>query len=105
MNANAYAGSELTLFAEARNWKRYWYDQIARYVEGNVLEVGAGNGNNTLVFGKSGRTRWICLEPDVSLCRELRNRADDHTIDIVAGTLQAISGERHFDTILYLDEI
>jgi ubiquinone/menaquinone biosynthesis C-methylase UbiE len=104
MNANAYVGSELALFAEARNWKRYWHNQIARYVNGTVLEVGAGSGNNTLVFSRRSLTRWVCLEPDFALCAELRNRiGNDTTCDIVAGTLAAISEEPRFDTILYLD--
>ena len=37
MNAAGYVGSELTVFAEARRWKSYWYNQIARYIYGTVL--------------------------------------------------------------------
>jgi len=104
MNAGAYVGSELTLFAEARHWKRYWYTHIERYIRGTVLEVGAGNGNNTFALENVNRTRWVCLEPDISLCRELHARAGNNkTIDVVPGTLSAIAGMPAFDTILYLD--
>lgn len=104
MNPSAYMGSELTLFAEAHRWKRYWYNQIARYIKGTVLEVGAGNGNNTAAFPESQRGRWICLEPDVSLCRQLLDRVHSGTRPaVVAGTLDAISKKPSFDTILYLD--
>ena len=36
-----YAGSELELFEKAHNWKAYWRGQIAGFVRGEVLEVGA----------------------------------------------------------------
>ena len=42
-----YVGSELDLFAEARNWKAYWSRRIGSFVRGDVLEVGAGIGSNT----------------------------------------------------------
>jgi hypothetical protein len=104
MNANAYVGSELELFEEARHWKRYWHSQIAPYIRGSVLEVGAGNGNNTRVLSGPDQIRWVCLEPDLALCRELRIRAGTGMKpDIVAGTLEAISDQPGFDTILYLD--
>ena len=45
-----YAGSELELFEKARNWKAYWRAQIAEFVRGEVLEVGAGIGANTLTL-------------------------------------------------------
>jgi SAM-dependent methyltransferase len=119
MSASTYIGCELSLFAEARRWKAYWYRQIERYVRGSVLEVGAGNGNNTLVFpmsspaivdqttsgrATSGQNKWVCLEPDVSLCAELRNRVGrENKVQIIAGTLSAMSETPGFDTILYLD--
>ena len=45
-----YVGSELELFEKARNWKAYWRAQIAGFVRGEVLEVGAGIGANTLTL-------------------------------------------------------
>ena len=42
-----YPGDELDLFSSAKNWKRYFSKRLKKYVLGNVLEVGAGNGGTT----------------------------------------------------------
>ena len=45
-----YIVSELGLFAKALNWKKYWLSQLRPFVADTVIEVGAGNGNNTGSF-------------------------------------------------------
>ena len=67
MSDFTYVGEELDLFAQARNWKRYWSDQVRPFVTGAVLEVGAGIGTNTRLLDTPGATRWTCLEPDQRL--------------------------------------
>ena len=66
-----YAGSELELFEKARNWKAYWRAQIAGFVRGEVLEVGAGIGANTLTLADLEYDRWTCLEPDAALAARI----------------------------------
>ena len=66
-----YAGSELELFEKARNWKAYWRAQIAGFVRGEVLEVGAGIGANTLTLAGLEYQRWTCLEPDAALAARI----------------------------------
>src|SRR5580700_2951228 len=75
-----YAGSELDLFAAVHHWKSYWSAEIRRFIQGDVLEVGAGIGSNTpyldtgkLDPGKSGR--FVCLEPDPQLLDRLQGQA------------------------------
>ena len=43
----AYSGSELELFADALNWKRYFAAGLRPYLGSRVLEVGAGIGGTT----------------------------------------------------------
>jgi len=61
-----YQGAELTLFAHALNWKRYFAGQVRPYLGDEVIEVGAGLGGTTaLLF--SGQRSWLCLEPDPAM--------------------------------------
>jgi len=97
-----YVGSELELFEKARNWKAYWRAQIAEFVRGEVLEVGAGIGANTLTLAGLEYQRWTCLEPDAALVARIalppggRHKA-------AAGTIDDLPAEAKFDAILYID--
>lgn len=94
-----YAGTELAIFEKAVNWKRYWSAQIAPFVRGDVLEVGAGAGSNTRVLAGLPHETYISLEPDAELAEHIRIAAPEHRKMI--GTLQDVTGR--FDTILYID--
>ena len=94
-----YAGSELAIFEKAVNWKRYWSAQIAPYVRGDVLEVGAGIGANTGVLARLSHESYTSLEPDASLAEHIGTAAPGHRK--LVGTLSDVAGL--FDTILYID--
>ena len=97
-----YAGSELELFEKARNWKAYWRAQIAAFVRGEVLEVGAGIGANTLTLASLNYSRWTCLEPDAALASRIvlpPGGRHQHMI----GTIDDLPPEAKFDAILYID--
>jgi SAM-dependent methyltransferase len=102
-----YVGTELGLFAEATNWKRYWQSKLEPFVKGRVLEVGAGNGNNTVSMIDLSFDKWTCLEPDAALANEILPRLDSHAnadrVSVEASTLADVDGEQCFDTILYID--
>jgi SAM-dependent methyltransferase len=66
-----YAGTELEVFAYARNWKRYWAGRLRPFVAGDVLEVGAGAGANTALLWNERVTSVTCLEPDAELAARL----------------------------------
>ena len=52
---NSYQGTELPLFSQASNWKKYFSSLIKQYIRGSVLEVGAGSGNTTpFIFNEKG---------------------------------------------------
>ena len=40
--ATHYIGNELELFGHAHHWKRYYRKHLSPFIQGNVLEVGAG---------------------------------------------------------------
>lgn len=106
MHEFKYAGSELELFKNVHNWKSYWSSRLRPFITGDVAEVGAGIGANTPYLKQSGHNRWICIEPDPELVRELTENVSRNPVlsqcEMVNGTLESLKGE-NFDTILYID--
>lgn len=102
-----YSGDELTLFAQATNWKRYVGSLIAPYLVGDVLEVGAGIGGTTRVFCDGRQRSWTCLEPDAELARALQGAIDAGEVPaqarVLAGTLSNVPPALGYDAVLYID--
>jgi hypothetical protein len=101
-----YEGDELAIFAQAHHWKRYWTSQVAPFIKGDVLEVGAGIGSNTTRLRHLSTGRWLCLEPDERLLTEFRKEVTLHRgapIDLVCGTISSLPENELFDTALYID--
>ncbi len=104
MTPYQYAGSELQLFEQARNWKGYFRRLMRPYLRGSILEVGAGLGSNTREFAGLDFDHWTCLEPDASLLEQIRVGVaplDRH--EAILGELDSIDPARRFDAILYID--
>jgi len=98
-----YQGRELDVFATAANWKAYWSSRIRRWIGGDVLEVGAGQGVNTLLLHGAGVRSWLCQEPDPALAAAARNAVSDTPgCSVQVGTIESI-GSLKFDSILYID--
>lgn len=101
-----YAGSELGLFAAAGNWKAYLARQIRPFLSGDILEVGAGIGSNIRFLDDGGDGRWVCLEPDADLHRQLLMNIPEadsrRRYDAICGTLATLAGQQ-FDTIVYIE--
>jgi SAM-dependent methyltransferase len=102
-----YVGSELALFAEAKNWKRYFGHLMEPYLGKEVLEVGAGVGGTTQLLCSERQLRWVGLEPDRGLAAELeqasRNGALPSCFRLALGTIADLAEQDGFDTILYVD--
>lgn len=104
MSVENYIGDELSLFARAHNWKRYWSQQLEPLIEGPVLEVGAGIGSNLTLLRKRNQT-WFALEPDPVQAEQIRthHRASSKNVSVITGTLQEVEESQRFKTILYID--
>lgn len=98
-----YPGSELELFQQAKNWKKYFAGKIKTYIKGNVLEVGAGIGETTFFLLNENVETWFCLEPDEKLFTALKNKFHSIKIKIVQGRIDDLPEALQFDTILYVD--
>lgn len=102
-----YVGTELDLFQHVVRWKSYFARQIRPFLQGDVLEVGAGFGGTTAALHVPGVARWLCLEPDVELCRTLEQRRAagllPATVEWRQGTLDVLDPGEHFDAVLYID--
>jgi len=102
-----YLGRELSLFAAAANWKRYWASQIRPYLGCRVLEVGGGLGENVGVLVSSAQQRWVCLEPDpgqaLAIARKLQAGELPACCEVRESTVEDLAVDEAFDTILYID--
>lgn len=103
MSGFAYIGSELDLFAHAVTWKAYFRSQLLPYLQGDVLEVGAGIGANTRLLCEATQRRWLCLEPDRSLAARIEGGGLPPRCEVIAGTIEDLPPQDRFDAILYLD--
>jgi SAM-dependent methyltransferase len=101
----AYVGQELDLFALATNWKRYFAALLGPYVKGTVLEVGAGRGETARALCNLTATRWVCVEPDARLARNLGEVVLPCGLrpEVIVGDLGAVPATERFDSIIYID--
>ncbi len=100
-----YIGDELTLFADAENWKRYWSNKLEPLLSDKVLEVGAGIGANLSLLRRREQ-QWTALEPDTQqagLISELVAQQKFNNVRVVAGTLSDIPDDEKYQTIIYID--
>lgn len=100
-----YQGDELALFQYAKNWKKYFSRQITLYINGQVLEVGAGIGATTLLLNNGIPVKWLLLEPDKEMSEVLETMISEKNLPdnckIQTGTIDQLTEK--FDTILYID--
>ncbi|PYQ03554.1 MAG: hypothetical protein DMF83_20820, partial [Acidobacteria bacterium] len=84
-----YPGSELPLFAHAKNFHRYYLDLFGEHVRGRVLEVGGGMGTLTGLLLDRGISGLTVCEPDPALAHELATRfASD--VRVIRGTVEDV---------------
>lgn len=98
-----YVGTELDVFAHARNWKAYWSSMLRPYVHSDVLEVGAGLGANVPLFLSPSVKSLLCLEPDPVLAARIEQVVGSTPgIKVRTGTVTSLAGMQ-FDAVLYID--
>ena len=69
------AANMLAAMSGAKHFNHWMADTIAPWVEGEVLELGAGIGNLTLLLS-SGEHRYVATDTDQEALFELRSRID-----------------------------
>ncbi len=102
-----YSGSELDLFAHARNWKSYWASVVRPFLGAKILDVGAGVGATAENLASQRYQRWMELEPDPQLADRIRESVKQgnlpSSVEVKTGTSRSLSTDDNFDTILYID--
>jgi SAM-dependent methyltransferase len=101
--SSKYVGDELQLFKLATHWKQYWSSFLSPYVEGEVLEVGAGNGANIDFLINSKVHSWTCLEPDKNLADQISYNSSDSRVSIEVSKLHDFSPNKMFDSLVVID--
>ena len=92
---------ELEFFDAAKNWRRYQFENILKYINSSVLDVGPGTGNN-IQYYKDKASQITLLEINKNLANSLKLKFDGDKKIIVLNT-DIDSREKKFDTILYMD--
>lgn len=109
MSDYQYEGEELDLFHHASNWKSYWAGVVSPFVQGRILDAGAGQGNNLPILLNDRCTEWTALEPDAKLLEKthrLGSIAKDPRLRLVCGNTSHLLTQQpvpSFDTIIYID--
>ena len=102
-----YIGTELDLFSNACNWKRYLLRMLRPFIQGNVLEVGAGIGATASALCTDSLISWDCLEPDRKQVDQIRERFENAPLPVpgrvIQGTLSNLELNGLYDTIIYID--
>lgn len=90
MNKAEIMINELDTMSLATNYNQWLFDQIQPYVGSDIVEIGAGVGNNT-GFLLSAR-RLVCLEPMPEAAACLRKRFQGHeNLEVVEGSITDVS--------------
>src|SRR5512143_2347524 len=102
----SYSGTELDQAALAVNWKTYFASRLAPYIEGRVLEGGAGLRGTTIRLRDGRQTNWLCLEPDPQLATRLESTLAENLsrvpTSVVNGDLSSLRADQLSDCILYI---
>jgi SAM-dependent methyltransferase len=99
-----YIGQELDIFARAVHWKTYYGRRLQQYLEGEVLEVGAGIGAVTPFLMRPDQKRWVCLEPDPALAARIATGfGGASVVETHVGMLAQLDAAQMFDAIVYID--
>lgn len=101
-----YAGNELEVFQNAVFWKRYVKSCCDKYMQGDVLEVGAGLGSYTNLLDKRLVRSWLAVEPDVDLYTRLESnciQTGAQDVNLIHGTIRDVPKDKRFDSIVYID--
>jgi len=103
MTQMEYAGSELSAFAEARNFHLYYMRLFGERLRGDVLEVGAGLGTFTEEILNAGVSHLTVCEPDSKMADQLAKTFAGRAHVVPGGIRDVPAASGLFDAIVYVD--
>jgi SAM-dependent methyltransferase len=90
---------EFAALNNATNYREALLGEFAKFLRGDVVEVGAGIGQMTApMLRMSGVTRVVAVEPDPDFCAEHRSRFPDH--ELIQGTARDLQAGQGWDAVL-----
>lgn len=93
------ADFEFAALNEARNYRAALLRDFESYLQGNVLEIGAGIGQITSELLQLPKIQKLSsIEPDPAFCARLRARIPQH--DLLQGTVSDLQSETEWNAIL-----
>jgi SAM-dependent methyltransferase len=96
------ADFEFSALSEATNYRRALLRDFDSYLQGNVLEVGAGIGQITSdLLRRSQIKKLISVEPDAAFCARISEQFPGH--DLLQGTVNELKSELDWDAILSIN--
>lgn len=102
-----YESPDLELFEKATNWKTYWSSKLHSFINGRVIEVGAGLGSSTVYMCRKNHIEWVCLDPDPLHVARLTERIVGGRLPTFCraecGVLSDLPLDLCADAILYID--
>lgn len=102
-----YGGGELELFRRAECWKRYFAGQLAPFLVGDVIEVGAGLGGTTHALCGPGARSWTALEPDREAAKRIEAllavRPPGVPWRVAVGGIDDLPDAPAYDAAVYVD--
>ena len=97
----SYEGWELSFFYQSKNFRKYQFDLIKKFISGNVAEIGPGNG----IFSEyylDYCDKLDLFEPDKNLYSKLNDKLTSlKKITVINDKLNITTNT--YDVILYLD--
>jgi len=93
---------EFEAMAQARNYRRALLAEFGPFLQGDVLEVGAGIGQMTQdLLRLPGIKRAVAVEPDCGFCARHRARFPGH--ELVEGTLANLPEDTAWNAVLSIN--
>jgi len=94
-----YPGWELKFFDKALNFRKYQFSLMQKYINGEVAEVGPGNGVNLKIYQTLAKKIYL-FEPSKFFIKRLKKYKNPR-IKVFNSTFER--SKNRYDTIIYLD--
>jgi SAM-dependent methyltransferase len=102
INSTPTADFEFASLSAANNYRAAILKEFKSFLQGNVIEVGAGIGQITVQLLEYPEIRsLVSIEPSESFCSKIHNRLPD--LDLVHGTISDLRTKRDWNAILSIN--